>query len=153
MAGDKLLSLSTVKLGSGKNTPQGNEVALKDVKDSYEISEIKATTGSRVHISVLCDNDEKSYEVFEIGFFTKDEKLIYYLSTEESEPLSYKVKNQNLILSFDIETSQIPSEKINLQVSTEKISLDTAEDFARIANSFQSLAERQLDYIIDKVGF
>ena len=138
------LSFEKIGIGSGyfKPTAQVENLAKQEELITCEASH-KVAKG-RIHITgIATDLAGEVYKVHEYGFYSNTGVLIAYTSSEE--PLAYRLKDQDLLLAFDLIIDEIPDGAFKYQGPGERLNLALANEIAILTKALAAAQNRILE--------
>lgn len=137
LADGVVFKIEKIALGDGSknvNDPNSSTYTLQSltVKETIKVYESSKFGNHRTHISAVADNPLTEYKISEIGFLTGDDKLIAFFGNGGTAFL-HKLKDQNLLISYDLDFGEFPADAIAITGPGERLNLNYASEFAKMA--------------------
>lgn len=138
------LSFEKIGIGSGYVKASSQVEALANQEELITCESSHKVAKGRIHItSIATDLAGEVYQVHEYGFYSNTGVLIAYTSSEE--PLAYRLKDQDLLLAFDLIIDEIPGGAFQYQGPGERLNLAMANEIAILSKSLAAAQNRMLE--------
>lgn len=140
---DIKIAIKEIALGSQGGAVTGDETALNHEQARVAIAETNTLTAQQVQLTALVTGLQE-YWIYEIGIYLEDGTL-FALWSDELTPLAYKAKNVDMVLTFDLMLSALPSEQITFVTSNTITTLGYAKEFAQLSTTCIDILRRQIE--------
>jgi hypothetical protein len=131
----KKFVFSSIGLGDSRYNPTGEETALKSLKEKVKIADQNKVSSNRIHLTSEFSDRVEPYDVGEIGIYAslEGQELLFAVFSKENETLSKRIREDTLLLGFDLVLENIPETSVEVVGSGERLNLSMAKEMATLS--------------------
>jgi len=139
---NKSVQLTHIVFGDASYEPVSTQTALASPHLQVPFASSSKIDGAQIHFEMLADGPEEFY-VREVGFLTSDGVLLAVWS-EPGRTLTFKSKDGQLILKFDLAVNALPANSITIQGDGVPLNLSMASELIRMATALVKTMHREI---------
>ena len=123
--------ITHIGAGTGRYTPDGTEVALRDERQRVAIVDYEDLGERQLRMAALFDGDGE-YEIGEFGFYLASGTLLAVYSVAGTL-LTYKAAAARVLQKFTLDVSPLPADSVTVVVGLENLNVLLTEELAAVA--------------------
>ncbi|AZF35930.1 Phage tail fiber protein [Pseudomonas sp. R4-39-08] len=137
--------ITHIGAGTGRYTPDGTEVALRDERQRVAIVDYEDLGERQLRMAALFDGDGE-YEIGEFGFYLASGTLLAVYSVA-GKLLTYKAAAARVLQKFTLDISPLPADSVTIVVGGDNLNILLAEDIAVLATANIDNMARQTELL------
>lgn len=145
----KKFVFSSIGLGDSRYNPTGAETSLKSLKEKVKIADQNKVSNNRIHLTSEFSDRVEPYDVGEIGIYAslEGQELLFAVFSKENETLSKRIREDTLLLGFDLVLENIPETSIEVVGSGERLNLSMAKEMATLSLGITKVQQYSLSLL------